>query len=169
MRALDAEPIDRETYAPFGDLVAPRDSAPRAANHGRAEAWDDLAELANLRPLAKPSVSLFRCAPERSVELEVRWLERHPRSTQMFVPMRAGRYLVVVALGGDAPELASLRAFVVEGSRAITYRPGVSHHPLIALDGTLDFVNFVFADGTADDCHEIAFDPACARVRIPPG
>lgn len=167
MRTVRAEPIDLDSYAPFGALIAPRATPPRIANHGRAEAWDHLAELVNERPeLARPTVSLFRCAKEDAPFLEVRWLERHPRSTQMFVPMRAGRYLVVVAHGGEAPDLATLRAFVVEGSRAITYRPGTWHHPMIALDGSLDFVNFIFADGTDEDCHEVAFDPPCARVAI---
>ncbi len=165
MRQLNAEPIEREAYAPFGALIAPG-RAPRIANHGRAEAWDDLAELVNARDSARPTVSLFRCSPERSDALEVRWLERHAFSTQMFVPMRAGRYVVVVAHGGDAPELASLRAFVVEGSRAITYRPGTWHHPMIALDDSLDFVNFIFSDGSERDCDEVAFDPPCARVRL---
>lgn len=167
MRTLSPEPIDPDVYAPFGALIAPRATPPRSANHGRAEAWDDLAELVNDRPdRAWPSVSLFRCAPERRAVLDVRWLERHPRSTQMFVPMRAGRYLVVVALGDDAPSIESLRAFVVEGSRAITYRPGVWHHPMIALDDTLDFVNFLFADGSDEDCHELALDPPCARIAL---
>ncbi|HEY8432916.1 MAG TPA: ureidoglycolate lyase [Sandaracinaceae bacterium] len=167
MRTLRAEPIDAGEYAAFGALIAPRPSAPRSANHGRAQAWDDLASLVNERPeRARPSVSLFRCMPERSGVLEVRWLERHPRSTQMFVPMRAGRYLVVVAHGSDAPALDSLRAFVVEGSRAITYRPGIWHHPMVALDDELDFVNFLFVDGSDEDCHEVAFDPPCARVLL---
>lgn len=165
MRTLSAEPIDLDAYAPFGALIAPR-ATPRIANHGRAEAWDDLAPLVSERPLARPTVSLFRCAPETAPFLDVRWLERHPRSTQMFVPMRAGRYLAVVARGGDEPDLATLRAFVVEGSRAITYHPGTWHHPMVALDGSLDFVNFIFADGTSEDCHEIAFDPPCARVAL---
>ncbi len=166
MRTLRAEPIEENAWMPFGALIAPKNT-PRIANHGRAEAWDELAELVNARPgIARPTVSLFRCAPERSASLEVRWLERHPRSTQMFVPMRAGRYLLIVAYGADAPDPASLRAFVVEGSRAITYRPGTWHHPMIALDEAIDFVNFIYADGTEADCEEVAFDPPCARVVI---
>jgi ureidoglycolate lyase len=165
---LRAAPISLEAYAPFGALVAARSSAPRSANHGNAAAWDDLATLVNARgERARPTVSLFRCAPLLEAILEVRWLERHPASTQMFVPMSARRYLVVVARGGDEPELESLRAFVVPGTQAITYAPGIWHHPMIALDREADFVNVLFADGTAGDCEERAFDPPCASVSVP--
>ena len=79
----------------------------------------------------------------------------------------ASRYLVVVARGGDAPDLATLAAFVVEGPQAITYLPGTWHHPMVALDHDADFVNVIFADGTADDCHEVSLDPAPATITIP--
>lgn len=167
MHALSAEPITHDAYAPFGALIAARGAPDRLANHGTAEAWDDLAALVNTRgERARPTVSLFRCAPLAEPFLDVRWLERHPASTQMFVPMSAARYLVVVAHGGGAPELGSLRAFIVEGPRAITYAPGVWHHPMVALDREADFANFLFADGSAGDCDERAFDPPCARVAI---
>ncbi len=105
MQLVRAEAIGVDAYAPFGALVAARAEAPRVANHGDAEAWDDLAELVNERPeRARPTVSLFRCAALSGSTLDVRWLERHPRSTQMFVPMRAGRYLVVVAHGDETPD-----------------------------------------------------------------
>lgn len=167
MRLVRPEPITAEAYARFGALLCATRGAPRSANHGNAEAWDDLAALVNLRgDRARPTASLFRCAPLVHGALEVRWLERHPHSTQMFVPMSASRYLVVVAQGGDAPELESLRAFIVSGNQAITYGPGIWHHPMVVLDREADFVNFLFADGSAGDCDERAFDPPCASVTI---
>jgi ureidoglycolate lyase len=163
-----AEPITPAGYAPYGSLIAARPSAPRAANHGTARAWDDLAPLVNARgDAARPTVSLFRCAPHRAPALEVRWLERHPFSTQLFVPMGPARYLVVVARGGDAPDLSTLAAFVVEGPQAITYAPGIWHHPMVALDREVDFVNLLFADGTDADCEERAYDPPRVTVTLP--
>lgn len=167
MQLVSAEPITLDAYAPFGALIAARATSPRRANHGTAQAWDELAELVNARgDRARPSVSLFRCAPHLEPHLDVRWLERHPHSTQMFVPMTASRYLIVVARGGEEPDLVSLRAFLVPGGRAITYAPGIWHHPMVALDRETDFVNFLFADGSAADCEERPFAPPCARVRI---
>ena len=166
MRTIETRPLDPTAYEPFGSVVAARPSPPRSANHGQARAWDDLAPLVSTRPDARPTVSLFRCAPLSGSELEVRWLERHPCSTQLFVPMNAGRYLVVVALGQGAPDPATLAAFVAEGAQAITYAPGVWHHPMVALDREIDFVNYLHVDGTDRDCEERAFDPPLARVVV---
>jgi ureidoglycolate lyase len=162
-------PIDPERYAAYGAVVAARAMASaRSANHGTALAWDALATLVNLRgDSARATASLFRCRAFTESALEVRLLERHPGSTQMFVPMRASRFLVVVALGGDAPDLSTLAAFVVEGPQAITYAPGVWHHPMVALDAETDFVNLLFSDGTAGDCDERAFAEPVAEIRIP--
>jgi ureidoglycolate lyase len=176
MRELRPLALDPVLYAPFGAVVSARDAASaRSANHGTALAWDALATIESLRGAeARCTASLFRCAPLEASRLVVGRLERHPRSTQMFAPMRASRFLVVVALGArdetgrEVPDLATLAAFVVEGPQAITYAPGVWHHPMVALDLEADFVNVIFADGTAEDCEEVGFDdPPCA-VLVPP-
>lgn len=169
MRAVPTEPIDPARYAPYGSVVrAGEPSRARAANHGTATAWDALATIVNARgERARATASLFRCAPHLEPTLTVRWLERHPASTQMFVPMRASRFLIVVATGGDEPDLDTLAAFVVEGAQAITYAPGVWHHPMVALDADADFVNVLFADGTHDDCDERTFDPPSIEIVIP--
>jgi len=169
MLSLRPSPIDAETYRPFGAVVrAGADSLARVANHGTARAWDALATLESTRGAsARCTASLFRCLALREERLAVRRLERHACSTQMFVPMRASRYLVIVALGADAPDLGTLAAFVVEGPQAITYAPGVWHHPMVALDEDADFVNVIFADGTAGDCEELSIEPGLAEVVVP--
>jgi len=178
MRTLSATPIDPERYAPFGAVVAAHGGvAPRIANHGAAVAWDALATLIDTRGSAAAiHASLFRCKPLSGTSLEIRRLERHPRSTQLFVPMNATRYLVIVAQGGDDPDLSTLAAFVVGATQAITYAPGIWHHPMVALAAETDFVNIVGAarrevadgavHGTTDDCDERAFDPPIARVTV---
>ena len=167
---LEARPIDEASYARYGQIVrAGSPERARSANHGTAQAWDGLATMHNLRPQASLQGSLFRCAPLRASTLSVRRLERHPGSTQMFVPMQRSRYLVVVALGDEAPDLSTLAAFEVEGSAAITYAPGVWHHPMIALDEEIDFVNLIHADGSEGDCHEVAFEAEVAQVRFARG
>ncbi|MEZ4336976.1 MAG: ureidoglycolate lyase [Sandaracinaceae bacterium] len=168
MRELLARPLTPETYAPFGEVVAARGTTPRAANHGTAAAWDELATLLDPRAGGVPKAALFRCHPHEHATLEVRWLERHA-ATQLFAPLGGGRYLLVVAAGEDAPDLDTLAAFVVEGAVAITYRPGIWHHPMVALDRALDFVNLLSVDGGPADCDERGFEPPCARVVIPTG
>ncbi len=151
---LVAEPISEAAYAPFGDLLSlDARSGGRTANQGSARRLDFAATLENLRAGAKANLSLFRCEP-RPFPFNVALLERHRHSTQVFLPVAGARFVAVVAGGGDAPDLGSVRAFLVEGAAGISYRAGVWHHPMIALDRVTDFACFVFEDGTADDCEE---------------
>lgn len=84
--------------------------------------------------------------------MPIRLLEKHPYSTQLFVPMNASRFLIVVARGGDRPDLACIAAFIASGLQGVTYAPGVWHHPMIALDDATDFTCLTWEDGTASDC-----------------
>eukprot|EP00027_Filamoeba_sp_ATCC50430_P006346 CAMPEP_0168542754 /NCGR_PEP_ID=MMETSP0413-20121227/1513_1 /TAXON_ID=136452 /ORGANISM="Filamoeba nolandi, Strain NC-AS-23-1" /LENGTH=87 /DNA_ID=CAMNT_0008572645 /DNA_START=195 /DNA_END=458 /DNA_ORIENTATION=+ len=68
------------------------------------------------------------------------------------------RYLVIVAQGGDAPDLSTLKCFVASRNQAITYYPGIWHHPMVALDEETDFTCFVHEDGTTKDTHVVEFD-----------
>jgi ureidoglycolate lyase len=151
-----ARPLTREAYAPFGRVIA-GEGDPRSANQGSARKYEHLVPLENRRAGAIANVSVFRCTP-RELPFEIALLEKHPASTQIFVPMNAVRYLVVVAHGGDAPDLSTLAAFVATGTQGVSYAPGTWHHPMIALDAVTDFACIVFEDGTATDCveHEIA-------------
>lgn len=166
---LRARPLTVADYAPYGDVVmaSPRGEAGAHANQGTAERWGDLTRLRDLRPgRASLNVSVFRCAPQHARPIPVAVLEKHPASTQLFVPMNARRYLVVVALGEAYPDLGTLAAFVAGGAQAVSYSPGVWHHPMIALDAEIDFACFVYQDGSADDCVEIAYPPSEQRTII---
>lgn len=140
-------------------MASPRGEAGLSANQGTARRFDRLAALENLRPgLAQPNMGVFRCAPRLVWPSRLALLEKHPASTQVFVPMNAARYLVVVALGGDAPDLSTLAAFVASGTQAVSYRPGVWHHPMIALEAETEFVCLVWEDGTSKDCVVVSYE-----------
>ena len=154
MRTLVAAALTASAYEPYGDVLsADRDDLPsRPANQGTAARKSFLCDLVNARPHARANLSSFRCAPSAAWPRALALLEKHPHSTQVFIPMNARRYLVVVALGGDAPDLATARAFVAGPTQGVSYRPGVWHHPMIALDAPTDFTCLVWEDGTDDDC-----------------
>lgn len=151
---MRVERLTAGAYAPYGDVIsADRDDIDaRDANMGTAARRNFVAEMRNVRPHARLNVASFRCAPRAPEGLSLSLLEKHPGSTQAFIPMNAARYLVVVALGGDAPDLSTLRAFEALGTQGITYRPGVWHHPMIALDAPTDFTCLVWEDGSEGDC-----------------
>jgi ureidoglycolate lyase len=153
--SLSCRPLTPDAYAPYGDVVmaSPRGEPGRPANQGTARRFDRLLGIDDLRPgRAALDVSVFRCQPRSAGPFEVAVLEKHPASTQVFVPMNARRYLALVALGGEEPDLGTLAAFVAAGTQGVSYRPGVWHHPMIALDGETDFACFVWEDGSAEDC-----------------
>jgi ureidoglycolate lyase len=154
------QPLTPDAYAPYGEVVmaSPRGEPGRPTNQGTARRFGKLASIDDLRPgRAALDVSVFRCQPRPAGLFEVAVLEKHPASTQVFVPMNARRYLALVALGGDRPDLATLAAFVASGTQGVSYRPGVWHHPMIALDGEIDFACFAWEVGGEGDCTVVTF------------
>ncbi len=163
MRRIPCRPLTVEAYAPYGQVVmaAPRGAPGKPANQGTARRFDRLASLVDLHPAgASLDVSVFRCQPRGAGPFAVALLEKHPASTQLFIPMNARRYLALVALGGDRPDLATLAAFIASGTQVLSYRPGVWHHQMRALDGETDFACFAWEDGSADDCVVVAYAEA---------
>ena len=142
--ALKAQPLTATAFAPFGDvLVAP-------AQPGRSY-FDAL--LKNARAHARPSISIVNAAPTASLLLEVTALERHQFSSQSFVPMHGGRWLVIVCpstANGD-PDVAQAKAFFTQPGQGLTYRCNVWHHGLIVLDEPASYAIVMWRDGTAAD------------------
>lgn len=150
-----AEPLDNQMYQAYGAVVAAAaGTAAVSANMGTAKRFNQLGSLENLRLSgAAPNLCVFRSTPFQGTHFEVRLLERHLYSTQLFIPMGCEkRYLVVVCLGKDEPDLSTLRGFIAHKEQGVTYHPGIWHHPLIALDQTTDFACVVWEDGSTDDC-----------------
>ncbi len=152
---IKAIPVSREAYLPYGNLIEADESLPyRAANMGSAKRFNHLCNLENLRgDKAKLNLCVFRVSPLKTMPLELKLLEKHEYSTQVFMPMTGScKYLAIVCLGKEDPELESLRAFVVKGPRGVSYYPGVWHYPMTALDQGIDFSCLVYENGSQDDC-----------------
>lgn len=75
------------------------------------------------------------------------------------MPMSSdARFLVIVSLGGDKPDLSTLKAFEVTNPQGISYKPGVWHYPMTALDNQVDFSCLVHEDGSSGDCEICQFE-----------
>lgn len=62
-------------------------------------------------------------------------LEKHPYTTQSFVPMGGDvKYLVVVTDGDEKPNLKGLKAFVARQKQGVCYGVGVWHAPMAVID-----------------------------------
>lgn len=165
MTTLAARSLDPAEYAPYGEVLAAGPGSGKSANQGTSQKFEHLTRLENRRGAAATlHGSVFRATPRDTIDFEIALLERHPLSAQAFIPMNATRFLAIVALGADAPDPSTARAFIVPGNAGITYHPGVWHHPIVALDGETDFVCLVWEDGSDRDCDEHPFSEARWKV-----
>ncbi|KAH8647921.1 ureidoglycolate hydrolase [Xylariales sp. PMI_506] len=206
---LTAMPLTRELFAPFGSVVRnprptarPQNTDPKlidtgilpygaiSANRGTGIQYRDIAPTHNLYDQApskiasSPRMTLFVCAAQELTgphddSTEVQTLERHPFTTQTFIPLgtdASKRYLVIVAPtlqsenqvdrlpvpiserhnldlpGSGLPDLSGIKAFIATNQEAITYGAGTWHAPMVVLgqpDDTIDFIIVQFGNGVA--------------------
>ena len=156
-RRIPLEPLERESFAPFGDVIAAGEGEGRETNRGTAVRFDWTTALQSARPAARPNLAVFRAIPQ-SLPIRVTLLERHPHSTQVFAPLRVSRWLVMVAPDdpAGAPDVSALRAFVAGPGVAINFRRALWHHPILVLDEPAELLMLAWEDGGAGDCEEFA-------------
>jgi len=135
--------IGKDAFAPFGELI---DIIPSG------ERTDMIGGIENLQTHSKFHLSTIRIA-QSSLPLTIKVMERHSFSSQSFLPLDATRYLVCVAESDPDgwPDTKTLRAFIVPKGVGITYRAGIWHHPMIALD---DAASFAIMMWCGDDANE---------------
>lgn len=148
--ALAIEPLTREAFAPFGDVIELDGAQQFPINQGTTTRFHDLADV-EVGEGGRALINLFRGQP-RALPFEVKMLERHPRGSQAFIPLNDRPYLVVVAPAGEL-DPARLRAFVTRGWQGVNYARGVWHHPLLALDTVSDFI-VIDRGGEGPNCDE---------------
>jgi ureidoglycolate lyase len=153
-RQLAIAPLTREAFAPFGEVIESEGRAHHPINAGTAQRYDDLAGVDVAESGGQPQISLCRAEPV-TLPLRLRVMERHPLSSQAFIPLSARPFLVVVApASGNRPDLGALCAFRSNGRQGVNYRRGTWHHPLIALERLSDFL-IVDRRGAGPNCDEI--------------
>src|ERR1700736_6601395 len=99
-----------------------------------------VADLVQVRGHSKPNLLLLRVSP-KPLPLVVTRLERHPYSSQSFIPLDSGRYLVIVAPSAfdGVPETNELRAFVADHTQIVTLKPGTWHFEATTLADDMRF------------------------------
>ena len=153
MQILHMEPLTREAFAPFGDVIELEGARHFPINGGTTERFHDLAAIDVNEAGGRPIVSVFRAQP-RAWPVEIAMMERHPLGSQAFVPLGDAGYAVVVAPAGEF-DPAGLRAFWAGRGQGVNYAKGVWHHPLLAFGRVSDFV-VIDRGGTQPNCDEIA-------------
>ena len=164
---LIAQPLTREAFALFGDVIESGRDRPLSINGGMTERHHDLARV-DLGPQdGRVLVNIFETLPY-ALPLRVTMLERHPLGSQAFVPMDGSSFLVVVAPAGDAVCVDDIRAFVTNGRQGVNYARGVWHQPLVVTQREASFV-VVDRGGSGHNCDELQVPAALTVcVSLPP-
>lgn len=154
MTAIRIEPLTAAAFAPFGDLLAPRDRPDRMINANRCERHHALATVETGGGDA--IISIFRSEPV-FLPHDCALLERHPLGSQAFMPLGPDPWMTVVAPdAGGRPGIA--RAFLVPGGTGVNLRAGVWHGVLTPLGRAADFL-VVDREGAGANLEEHRLDP----------
>ncbi len=132
MQRLEARAITAQAFAPFGTVIDAGTKAAETINDGTTRRHSDLASLDLRAPDRDPVLGIY-VAQARRFPLRIAKLERHRQAAQVFLPLGAHRFVVVVASGKDAPDWASVRAFITAPGQGLSLNRGCWHHGLIAL------------------------------------
>ena len=159
-RTLSPVPLTSANFAPFGDVVEVRGD-PFSINYGQTERYHDLARI-NVNAVGGHTlVSIFRSTPlalptpsgKYPCGIKIEIMERHPLSSQMFMPLSDNPYLVVVAPKGAFDE-SKIEVFLASSDQGVNYHAGTWHHYSLALNAVSDFL-VVDRGGDGDNCDEV--------------
>lgn len=147
MLTIKPQPLTREAFAPFGDVIQIEGSNQFEINSGYTTRVHDLIDIQLGGESARAQFSFFLGRPR---PLEIKMLEKHPLGSQAFYPIEDKRWLVVVA---SAPEPESVCAFWASGRQGVNYHQNVWHHPLLVIEPQ----RFVIIDrgGDGHNCDEV--------------
>ena len=149
---LPLELLSAAAFEPFGQVIEARlGAAPVSINDGFADRYDSAAVVATAQGGGATRVGIYR-ARRHVLPFQLSGVERHLLGSQLFIPLAAQRFVVVVAVAGPAPQGAQLRAFLVGAGQSVNMAPGTWHHPLLALDDGDFFVVDRRGPGGAQDC-----------------
>jgi len=167
LHRVKAEPLDRASFAPFGDVLAPSQHgidnntlldggharmsdpvpAARRADFDVLDYWGDIATIS--RDTMRLGYLRTRKRP-----LTVSWFERHLKGTQSFVPLGGADSVICLAPASPhLPDPAAVRAFRLDGRAGINLHPGTWHWTPFPVAEAADFVILVREAVVDDDLH----------------
>jgi len=137
MHVLKPQPLNKASFAAFGDVVESTGTAPITINQGFAQRFNDLANVDVSAEGGQTNVSLF-LGQLRPHPIAILLMERHPLGSQMFFPLQDRHWLVLVC--DDPKDITSYRAFTATGRQGVNYARNVWHHPLLVFNANSHFL-----------------------------
>ncbi len=129
MIEIIAQPLTKETFAPFGDVLELRDTPDKMINQDMCGRHHDLADLDFTD--GRAGISLFDAIP-RELPYHFNLVERHPLGSQAFIPMSMSPFLVIAAEDLDGTP-GTPRAFITRAGQGINFHRNTWHGVLTPL------------------------------------
>lgn len=154
-RSLTIRILDRQSFAPFGDVVEADPATMRLINGGTTERFHALASPDVAGEGARVILNIFRGQPRR-FPYEITMMERHPLGSQSFTPL-SGRAFLVAVSPDEAGRPGQPQVFLAKAHQGVNYHRNVWHHPLMALGEISDFL-VADRDGPGNNLEEFFFE-----------
>lgn len=154
-RTIIIEPLTKEAFAPFGQVLTTEGAHHFPINNGMTERFHDLANVEIGGENGHTLISIFRGQPY-PLPLKLTLVERHPFGSQAFMPLHQRPFLVTVC-PDDNGRPGAPRAFLTQPGIGINIGRNVWHGLLTALDAEGDFL-VVDRGGDGNNLKEFVFD-----------
>ncbi|POF28755.1 ureidoglycolate lyase [Roseibium marinum] len=161
-RGILTEPLTRDAFAPFGDVIETSGDPTMIINQGKCGRYHDLAALDMAGANARAGISLF-LSEKRTLPYLLEMVERHPLGSQAFLPMTQAAFLVIVC-PDDNGKPGHPRAFITEPGQGINLHRNIWHGVLTPLSdpGLFSVVDRI---GDGDNLEEFRFEEPYEVVR----
>jgi ureidoglycolate lyase len=138
MRTLTTEPLARDAFAPFGQVIEQTGAHHYPINSGNCERYHDLARVEVGGVHARPLISLLQ-SKHFTLPLELKMVERHPLGSQAFYPLSPHPFLVVVA-PDESGTPGTPRAFLTAPGQGVNIAMNTWHGVLTPLEADAGFL-----------------------------
>jgi len=163
MRKIIAEPLTKDAFALFGNVIEAEEGASFPINNGKTQRFHDLAKVEVAGENARVVVSIARGQPY-DLPLTLKMVERHPLGSQAFMPLTARPFLVVVCPDeGGMP--GQPRAFITKPGQGVNYARNTWHGVLTPIGEEQDFL-IVDRGGDGKNLEEFFF-PEAYEIHLP--
>ena len=127
---LTLEPLTREAFAPYGDVIEVSGEPDKLINQGMCGRFHDLAKLDF--GSGRAGISLFD-AQARHFPYSVDMMERHPEGSQAFIPL-SGVPMIISVAKDNSGKPGQPRAFLSEPHQSINIHRNTWHGVLAPVE-----------------------------------
>ncbi|NKB44212.1 MAG: ureidoglycolate hydrolase [Alphaproteobacteria bacterium] len=137
-RILEAKPATPEALAPYGQILGPGSGA----SVGVSDFYEGAVAVSapvDFKSDDDTSISLATLQPRR---FEIKYLERHFKHTQTFIPLGGKPFVAVFGAPteGEMPDIDNLEAFRFDGQAGFTMHIGTWHEFPFAVEPETNLV-----------------------------